>query len=90
QSVNISIIPWKKYLRIIIKDNGPGMDKETLDNIFIPFHTKKAGGTGLGVPIAKKIIDGHNGKISIESLKGKGTTVTIDLFQGASGEERTV
>lgn len=88
QTVNISIVPWKKYFRIIIKDNGPGMDKETLENIFIPFHSKKAGGTGLGVPIAKKIIDSHNGKIAIESFQGKGTTVTIDLSQDALGGGR--
>jgi len=88
QTVNISIVPWKKYFRIIIKDNGPGMDKETLENIFIPFHSKKAGGTGLGVPIAKKIIDSHNGKIAIESFQGKGTTVTIDLSQDTSGGGR--
>jgi len=37
------------------------MDKETLDNIFIPFHTKKRTGTGLGMSIAKKIIDAHKG-----------------------------
>ena len=84
QTVNISIVPWKKYFRIIIKDNGPGMDKETLKNIFIPFHTNKVGGTGLGVPIAKKIIDSHKGKITIQSVQGKGTTVTIDLFQNNS------
>lgn len=84
QTVNISIVPWKKYFRIIIKDNGPGIDKETLKNIFIPFHTNKVGGTGLGVPIAKKIIDGHKGKIAIQSVQGKGTTVTIDLFQNDS------
>ncbi len=66
-------------LVIRIKDNGAGMDKETLENIFIPFHTKKSSGTGLGMPIAKKIIEGHKGEINIKSQQEMGTEVMIKL-----------
>jgi two-component system nitrogen regulation sensor histidine kinase GlnL len=55
------------------------MDKETLENVFIPFYTKKSSGTGLGMAIAKKIIEGHNGEIGIKSSKGSGTEVTIRM-----------
>jgi len=47
-----------------LKDNGPGMPREIADNLFIPFKTKKEGGTGLGLTITKKIIDLHAGTIS--------------------------
>jgi len=66
-------------LVIMIRDNGAGMDQEILENIFIPFYTKKSSGTGLGMAIAQKIIEGHKGKIQIKSQKGKGTEVLITL-----------
>jgi signal transduction histidine kinase len=84
QDVVIAMTTRKSRLAIMIKDQGPGMDGETLENIFVPFYTKKAGGTGLGMAIVKKIIDGHKGNIRIESYQGKGTTVTIDLPYNAS------
>ncbi len=64
---------------IRIRDNGPGMDSETLENIFVPFFTRKHVGTGLGMSIAKKIIDGHHGKIRIKSKPGVGTEMIIEL-----------
>lgn len=66
-------------VNIHIKDYGEGMDEETLENIFIPFYTKKNSGTGLGMAIAKKIIEGHNGKIHIRSGQQMGTEVLIEL-----------
>ena len=48
---------------VSIADNGPGMPAEIADNLFIPFKTKKEGGTGLGLTITKKIIDLHSGRI---------------------------
>jgi len=79
QSVAVSVMPEKKSLRIVIKDNGAGMESETIENIFTPFYTRKSGGTGLGMSIAKKIIDSHHGKINVSSKTGKGTAVTIGL-----------
>lgn len=54
-------------LAIHIADNGPGMPPEIADNLFVPFKTKKEGGTGLGLTIVKKIIDIHGGVISCSS-----------------------
>jgi hypothetical protein len=63
-------------LFVSISDNGPGMPPEIAENLFIPFKTKKEGGTGLGLTIAKKIIDLHTG--SIKCLTGPdGTTFEI-------------
>lgn len=64
---------------ISFKDNGKGMSPEVKERIFEPFFTSKRTGTGLGMTIVKKIIDDHNGKISIESEEGKGTEVTISF-----------
>ena len=58
---------------------GSGMDKETLENIFIPFYSKKNTGTGLGMAIVKKVVEGHQAKIYIESRVGRGTEVRIEL-----------
>lgn len=66
-------------IKIIIKDNGIGMDKNTLDRITEIFYTTKANGNGLGVVLSKEIIEMHNGTMTYKSQKDKGTTVTITL-----------
>ncbi len=66
-------------LYIIVKDNGEGMDKETLEKIFTPFYTTKHYGTGLGVCLSKEIIKAHNGSLSYTSISNKGTIAKIVL-----------
>ena len=60
-------------------DTGPGMDPETLGKVFRAFYTTKQGGSGLGLPTARKIIEAHGGTIDVESTPGRGTKVTIWL-----------
>ena len=79
QNVKVGMILGKETLTIKIIDQGPGMDRETLENIFTPFYTKKNEGTGLGMPIAKKVIEAHKGKIDVDSKPGEGTEVMIEL-----------
>jgi two-component system sensor histidine kinase HydH len=79
QDVRILIAIKRNYVMVKIKDYGLGMDKETIENIFTPFYTKKSEGTGLGLPISKKIIDAHKGEIYIKSQPKTGTEVTIRL-----------
>jgi len=69
------------FVVIKIRDNGLGIPKENQQRIFDPFFsTKKPGeGTGIGLSIAYRIIQGHNGKIELESQLKKGTTFTISL-----------
>jgi len=79
QRVSILLTAGNTTSTITITDKGSGMEKNIFDNIFVPFYTKKRGGTGLGMPIAKKIIEGHQGEIHIASKPGRGTEVVIEL-----------
>ncbi len=62
-----------------IRDTGPGVAPEILDRLFEPFVTTRAGGTGLGLPISLRIVQGHSGELHIESKPGAGTTATVWL-----------
>ncbi|MFA4974806.1 MAG: ATP-binding protein [bacterium] len=66
---------------IRVTDNGVGMSPAEKRDAFIPFKTSKKnqGGTGFGLPIAKKIVQAHGGSITIESVEDQGTTVTVTL-----------
>ncbi|HVP10670.1 MAG TPA: ATP-binding protein [Phycisphaerae bacterium] len=66
-------------IRIIVEDNGKGMPPEVLARVFEPFFTTKARGTGLGLPICKRIVEAHGGTIDIQSVVGKGTRVTVEI-----------
>ena len=72
-----------------VVDNGSGMSPSTAKNIFDPFFTTKRarGGTGLGLSIAHRIIEEHQGVISVESVIGEGTTFTIRLPIETENEE---
>jgi nitrogen fixation/metabolism regulation signal transduction histidine kinase len=62
---------------LTIKDNGPGMDAETLEKIFVPFFTTKESGSGIGLSLSRQIIRIHNGNITCDSSPGKGTTISM-------------
>jgi len=62
---------------LTVQDNGPGMDTETVEKIFVPFFTTKESGSGIGLSLSRQIIRIHNGNISCDSTPGSGTTVTI-------------
>jgi signal transduction histidine kinase len=64
---------------ITIKDNGFGMDKESVSKIFEPYFTTKEAGNGLGLTNTQNIILNHNGNITLESIPSKGTTFYIML-----------
>jgi signal transduction histidine kinase len=62
-----------------IRDNGPGMDAASRERAFRPFHTSKVDGTGLGLPISKKLVEAHGGTIELHSSEGVGTEFSIVL-----------
>lgn len=68
-----------RSVRIEVKDGGAGMSPEVLAHVFRPFFTTKPQGLGLGLPLAKRIVEGLGGVLQIRSRPGEGTTVCIDL-----------
>ena len=74
-----------------IRDTGHGMSDETMENLFVPYYTTKSetDGTGLGVPIVRRIIAEHAAEINFESTEGIGTTVRIHFpyNRGEQSEE---
>lgn len=79
-TIHISTKREEKKVKILVKDNGIGIPDSIKEKIFDPFVSYgKKDGTGLGLPIAKKIIEAHNGKIEFDSSVGIGTTFIITL-----------
>jgi len=66
-------------IEIEVADNGPGMDDEAKVRLFEPFFTTKAKGSGLGLAVVKRIIDGHKWEIALDTALGRGSRFTISL-----------
>ena len=77
--ITLRISADERSLSIHISDQGCGIGEASLSKIFEPFHTTKSYGTGLGLPIVKRIVEAHGGRLSIISREGAGTTVQILL-----------
>ena len=60
-----------------IQDNARGIDEETRERIFDPFYTSRENGTGLGLALCRKIVDGHHGTIEVDSVEGEGTEFVL-------------
>ncbi|SMO96095.1 sensor histidine kinase [Gracilimonas mengyeensis] len=69
----------KQKVQISVIDDGEGIAEEHQDRIFVPNFSTKSSGTGLGLAISKKIIEAHDGTITLVSVPGEGTTFTIEL-----------
>lgn len=78
-SINVDVKEVKGSYHIAIEDTGSGIMPENMIKIFNPFFTTKEKGSGLGLSIVRKIIEGHNGSIGIENREDAGTRVTIKL-----------
>jgi signal transduction histidine kinase len=79
-SVETKYLADEQTISVDVTDNGPGITDDMKEKIFTPFESdKNKFGTGLGMPIAKQIVDQHGGHIDIETVKGKGTTFQIIL-----------
>jgi two-component system sensor histidine kinase HydH len=77
--IDVLDVANKDRIEIRIKDNGSGMDKDTLDLIFDPYFTTRATGTGLGLSIVHRIVENLEGNIRVESSKETGTCFIINL-----------
>ncbi|MGP1273660.1 MAG: two-component system sensor histidine kinase NtrB [Phycisphaerales bacterium] len=65
--------------RVHVIDTGPGVPKEKLERVFEPYFTTKSGGTGLGLPTSRRLIEEHGGTIEVHSDEGRGADFVITL-----------
>jgi signal transduction histidine kinase len=65
---------------IEVKDNGPGIPEDRIDQVFVPFYTTKETGSGIGLSLCREIIRLHKAEINIESGNGSGTTVILKFY----------
>jgi signal transduction histidine kinase len=77
QSVNSD--GQSRMAAVRIRDNGCGIPEDRISRIFNPFYTSKANGTGLGLGVAKKVLDAHRGTISISSRVGEGSEFVVSI-----------
>jgi len=77
--VAVSTRSGGKSMEIRIADNGPGIPDECRADIFEPLFSGRSGGIGLGLPIARRIVEQHDGTIALDSHQDQGTTVIVTL-----------
>ncbi len=81
----------KRLVLISVEDTGIGIEKDNLERIFTVFVSKKGGrGTGLGLPVSRKILQEHGGRIRVASEPGKGSTFVLEfplVLPPAEGEQ---
>jgi two-component system sensor histidine kinase AtoS len=78
-TLTLAVKEGPKGVAITVTDNGPGIPREVRRKIFDPFFTTKAHGTGLGLPITRKHVEAHGGRLRVYSAPGKRTTFEIVL-----------
>ena len=79
RKVTLGLLKADEHIVLFVRDRGPGIPEELLPHIFEKFHKGVGGGAGLGLAIAKQIADAHDGTLSVESFKGRGTTFRVTL-----------
>jgi two-component system, NtrC family, sensor histidine kinase HydH len=72
-------LPDTDAVAITVRDDGPGLSTVTMSNLFVPFHTTKSGGTGLGLPISQRIVENHRGMIEVSNNPDVGASFTVLL-----------
>jgi signal transduction histidine kinase len=78
--VTVTFDDAEKLAQIVVEDNGAGIPPDDLEAIFTVFVSRKGGrGTGLGLPVTRKIMEEHGGQVHVESTVGKGSRFTLDL-----------
>ena len=82
----IRLEPVERAARISVRDTGPGIPAELLDRIYQMHFTSKSGGTGVGLYVARSVVESHGGVIDVHSAAGAGTLFTVTLPIDGGGE----
>jgi two-component system, NtrC family, nitrogen regulation sensor histidine kinase NtrY len=75
--ITLACINARNQVEISVKDNGPGIPPELIDEIFIPFFTTRENGNGIGLSLSRQIMKVHNGSLRVRSVQGKETVFTM-------------
>ncbi|OGX40478.1 MAG: hypothetical protein A3C53_07920 [Omnitrophica WOR_2 bacterium RIFCSPHIGHO2_02_FULL_68_15] len=86
--LTISATADPQNVELSVTDSGCGLRPEEIPQIFEPFHTTKAEGTGLGLVVVKQIVEAHHGTIHVRSTYGQGTTFTVRLPRSGHEDSR--
>jgi signal transduction histidine kinase len=78
-TVRVEIGARGDYAAVVVSDTGRGISSQNLPNIFRPFYTTKSNGTGLGLSLARRIVEDHHGRIEVSSVVGTGSKFTVLL-----------
>ncbi len=78
-TITITASSNDEFVKISFADTGCGMDESAIANLFQPYFTTKPNGHGLGMMIIQGIVRAHNGKIDVDSKRGKGTTISVSI-----------
>ncbi len=78
-AIRVAVFPQDDSAVVMVSDTGRGILPEHLPNIFRPFYTTKGNGTGLGLSLARRIVEEHHGRIEATSISGQGATFTVVL-----------
>jgi signal transduction histidine kinase len=75
--IEISSEQSGQMIIVTVRDDGPGIPKEIMNKLFVPFFTTRKAGSGLGMAVTLRIVENHGGSIKVDSAPGEGTTVRI-------------
>ncbi|MBI4735042.1 MAG: hypothetical protein HY766_03120, partial [candidate division NC10 bacterium] len=69
-----------EWVELSVSDTGGGIPQEILDEVFNPFFTTKEAGTGLGLPLVRRIVRAHGGRVEVDNRPGEGVTFRLWLL----------